>query len=122
MFCEHSNLRGWHVSNRPEARRTASIAGQGSPAMRNGLDRLSYMHQSLSGMEVYNNTKTSKGDDLMSKKLFVQDAKFTPQKQNKRSERTSIKLRKNLFKIIFKGVEFIWMLVQIVQYILQIFR
>ncbi len=58
----------------------------------------------------------------MKKKLFVQNVQMTPQKPNKKSEKKRKKLRSKIFKFLFQGIEALWMLVQIIQYILQIFK
>lgn len=58
----------------------------------------------------------------MKKMLFVQDVRMTPQKPNKKSEKKRKKLRRKVFKFLFQGIEALWMLVQIVQYVLQIFN
>lgn len=58
----------------------------------------------------------------MKKMLIVQNARMTPQKPNKKSERKCKKLRSKIFKFLFQGIETLWMLVQIIQYLLQIFK
>ena len=58
----------------------------------------------------------------MKKMLFVQNVRMTPQKTNKKSEKKRKKLRRKVFKFLFQGIEALWMLVQIVQYVLQIFN
>ena len=58
----------------------------------------------------------------MKKMLFVQNVRMTPQKPNKKSEKKRKKLRRKVFKCLFQGIEALWMLVQIVQYVLQIFN
>ena len=58
----------------------------------------------------------------MKKTLFVQNVRMTPQKPNKKSEKKRKKLRRKVFKFLFQGIEALWMLVQIVQYVLQIFN
>ena len=58
----------------------------------------------------------------MKKMLFVQIVRMTPQKPNKKSEKKRKKLRRKVFKFLFQGIEALWMLVQIVQYVLQIFN
>ena len=58
----------------------------------------------------------------MKKMLFVQNIRMTPQKPNKKSEKRRKKLRSKIFKFLFQGVEALWMLVQIIQYVLQIFK
>lgn len=58
----------------------------------------------------------------MKKKLFVQDVKVAPRKPNKKSEKKWKKLRSEIFKLTFRGIEALWMLTQIVQYLLQIFK
>ena len=58
----------------------------------------------------------------MKKMLFVQNVRMTPQKPNKKSEKKRKKLRRKVFKFLFQGIEALWMMVQIVQYVLQIFN
>lgn len=58
----------------------------------------------------------------MKKMLFVQNVRMTPQKPNKKSDKKRKKLRRKVFKFLFQGIEALWMLVQIVQYVLQIFN
>ena len=58
----------------------------------------------------------------MKKMLLVQNVRMTPQKPNKKSEKKRKKLRSKIFKFLFHGIEAIWMLVQIIQYVLQIFK
>lgn len=57
----------------------------------------------------------------MKKMLFVQNVQVTPHKPNKKSEKKRKKLRSKIFKIVFQGIEALWMIVQIVQNICQIF-
>ena len=54
--------------------------------------------------------------------LFVQNVQVAPQKPNKKSEKKRKKLRSKIFNIVFRGIEALWMLLQIVQYLLQIFK
>lgn len=58
----------------------------------------------------------------MKKMLFVQNVQMASQKPNKKSEKKRKKLRNRVFKVLFRGIEALWMIVQIVQYILQIFK
>ena len=58
----------------------------------------------------------------MKKMLLVQNVRMTPQKPNKKSEKKRKKLRSKVFKMMFRGIEALWMLLQIVQYLLQIFK
>ena len=58
----------------------------------------------------------------MKKMLLVQNVRMAPQKPNKKSEKKRKKLRRKVFKFLFQGIEALWMLVQIVQYVLQIFK
>ena len=44
------------------------------------------------------------------------------EEDNKKSEKKRKKLRSKIFKFLFQGIEAIWMLVQIIQYVLQIFK
>lgn len=55
------------------------------------------------------------------KMLTIQNGKVTPQKPKKKSGKKITELKKEIFKIAFKGVELLWMLVQILEYIKQIF-
>ena len=58
----------------------------------------------------------------MIKMLFVQNVQVAPQKTNGESEKKRKKLKSTIFKIVFRGIEALWMLLQIVQYLLQIFK
>lgn len=58
----------------------------------------------------------------MKKKLFVQNAQVAPRKSKKKSGKKWKKLRGKVFKWTFRGIEALWMLTQIVQYVLQIFK
>ena len=58
----------------------------------------------------------------MKKMLFVQNVQIAPQKPNKKSGKKRKKLRSKIFKIMFHGIEALWMLLQIIQYLLQIFK
>ncbi len=58
----------------------------------------------------------------MKKMLFVQNVRMTPQKPSKKSKKRRKKLRRKIFKFLFQGIEALWMLVQIIQYVLQIFK
>ena len=58
----------------------------------------------------------------MKKMLIVQNVRMTPQKPIKKSEKRRRKLRGKIFKFLFQGIEALWMLVQIIQYVLQIFK
>ena len=58
----------------------------------------------------------------MKKMLYVQNAQVAPRKPDKKSEKKRKKLRSKIFKFLFQGIEAIWMLVQIIQYVLQIFK
>lgn len=58
----------------------------------------------------------------MKKMLFVQNVQVAPQKPNKKSSKKRKNLRSKIFKIGFRGIEALWMLLQIVQYLLQIFK
>ena len=59
-----------------------------------------------------------KGDEKMKKKLSLQNGQKTPLKTAQRTN----KLRKNIFKILFKGLEFLWLVIQIVERLMQWFR
>lgn len=58
----------------------------------------------------------------MKKMLLVQNVRITHQKPNKKSEKKRKKLRSKIFKVLFRGIEALWMLVQIIQYALQILK
>ena len=58
----------------------------------------------------------------MKKMLFMQNVRMTSQKPNKKSEKRRKKLRSKIFKFLFQGIEALWMLVQIIQYVIQIFK
>ena len=58
----------------------------------------------------------------MKKMLFMQNVRMTSQKPNKKSEKRRKKLRSKIFKSLFQGIEALWMLVQIIQYVIQIFK
>lgn len=58
----------------------------------------------------------------MKKMLYVQNVRVAPQKPDKKSEKKRKKLRSKIFKVMFHGIEALWMLLQIVQYLLQIFK
>lgn len=58
----------------------------------------------------------------MKKMLFLQNVQVVPQKPNKKSEKKRKKLRSKIFKMVFHGIEALWMLLQIIQYLLQIFK
>ena len=58
----------------------------------------------------------------MKKMLLVQNVRMAPQKPNKKSEKKRKKLTRKIFKFLFQGIQPIWMLIQIIQYVLQIFK
>lgn len=58
----------------------------------------------------------------MKKMLYVQNVQVAPRKPDKKSEKKRKKLRSKVFKIMFRWIEALWMLLQIVQYLLQIFK
>ena len=58
----------------------------------------------------------------MKKMLFVQNVQVAPQKPNKKSEKKRKNLRSTIFSIVFRGIEALWMLLQIFQWLLQIFK
>lgn len=58
----------------------------------------------------------------MKKKLYIQNVQVAPQKPNKKSEKKRKKLRSKIFKMLFQGIEAVWMMVQIIQYLSQIFK
>ena len=58
----------------------------------------------------------------MKKMLFVQKVQVVPQKPNKKSAKKRKKMRGTIFNFVFRVIEAFWMLIQIVQYLLQIFK
>lgn len=58
----------------------------------------------------------------MKRMLIMQNVQVVPRKSNKKSDKKRKKLRSKVFKMAFRGLEALWMLVQIVQYIQQIFN
>jgi len=54
----------------------------------------------------------------MKKKLSLQNGQETSRKFVK----GFTSLRRNIFKMLFKGVEFLWLLIQVVEHIIQIFH
>lgn len=58
----------------------------------------------------------------MKKMLFMQNVRMTPQKPDKKTEKKRKKLRIKIFKFLFQGIEALWMLVEIIQYVLQLFK
>ena len=58
----------------------------------------------------------------MKNMLYVQNVHMAPQKPNKKSQKKRKKLRGRIFKMAFQGIEALWMLLQIVQYLLEIFK
>lgn len=58
----------------------------------------------------------------MKNMLFTQNVQVAPRKPKKKSEKKHKSLRRKIFKIIFQGIEALWMLLQIVQYLLQILK
>lgn len=58
----------------------------------------------------------------MKKMLYVQNVQVAPQKRDKKSKKKRKKLRSKIFKMMFHGIEVLWMLLQIVQYLSQIFK
>ena len=58
----------------------------------------------------------------MKKMLNVQNVRVVSCKTDKKSEKKRKKLRIKIFEFIFQGIEALWMLLQIVQYLLQIFK
>lgn len=58
----------------------------------------------------------------MKKMLIVQNVRMTSQKPNKKSVKRRKRLRKKIFKILFRGIETLWMLMQIIQCVCQIFK
>lgn len=58
----------------------------------------------------------------MKKMLYVQNAQVAPRKPDKKSEKKRKNLRRKIFKMLFQGIEALWMLVEIVQNLIQIFK
>lgn len=58
----------------------------------------------------------------MKKMLFVQNVQKAPRKPKKKSDKKRRDLRGKLFQCLFHGIEALWMLLQIIQYLFQIFK
>ena len=58
----------------------------------------------------------------MKKMLFMQNVQVAPQEPNKKTEKKQRRWRGKFFNLLFRGIEALWMLVQIVQYLLQFFK
>ena len=58
----------------------------------------------------------------MKNMLFMQNDRVAPRKPKKKYEKKHKRLRRKIFMIIFQGIEALWMLLQIVQYLLQILK
>ena len=58
----------------------------------------------------------------MKKMLFMQNVLVAPQKLDKRAEKKRKQLKRKIFKIVFRGIEALWMLIQIIQYLLHIIK
>ena len=54
--------------------------------------------------------------------LFMQNIRMTPHKSKKKSKKKRQSLKSKIFNILFKGIEMLWRLLEIIQYILQIFK
>lgn len=73
-------------------------------------------------MEAKNYIIASKGVVSMNKrKLIIRNYLVVSHAPNKESDKKTTRLKRRLFWIFFKIVELLWMLVQIVRYIRQIF-
>lgn len=58
----------------------------------------------------------------MKKLLSIWNAQRKSQKLDKKSEKKAMTLRSRMFEILFRCIEAIWILMQIIQYVLQIFK
>lgn len=58
----------------------------------------------------------------MKKMLFMQNVQKAPHKPKRKSDKKRKNLRSKLFQWLFHGIEALWMLLQIIQYLLQIFK
>ena len=58
----------------------------------------------------------------MKKMLYVQNAQVAPQKPDKKSVKKSKNLRGKIFKMLFQGIEALWMQMEIIQNLIQIFK
>ena len=58
----------------------------------------------------------------MKKLLSIWNAQRKSQKPDKESEKKAMTLRSRIFEVLFRCIEAIWMLMQIIQYVLQIFK
>lgn len=58
----------------------------------------------------------------MKKMLYVQNAQVAPQKPDKKSGKKRKNLRGKSFKMLFQGIEALWMLMEIIQNLIQIFK
>lgn len=58
---------------------------------------------------------------MHNKKLFIRNYLIVPRKPSKKSDKKTTRIKRNIFWFAFKGVELLWMIVQTIQYIKQIF-
>ena len=58
----------------------------------------------------------------MKKMLSMQNVPKAPRKPKRKSDKRRKNLRSKLFQWLFHGIESLWMLIQIIQYLLQIFK
>ncbi len=58
----------------------------------------------------------------MKKMLYLQNTQGKSQKCDKKSVKKDKKLRGKVFKLLFQGIEALWMLVQILQYVIEFFK
>ena len=58
----------------------------------------------------------------MKKKLNIQNDQIQSEEYSKKTVKKSIKFRVRIFKLLFKAIEMLWILIQIAQAIAQFFR
>lgn len=58
----------------------------------------------------------------MKKMLSMQNVQKAPRKPKRKSDKRRKHLRSKLFQWLFHGIESLWMLIQIIQYLFQIFK
>ena len=58
----------------------------------------------------------------MKKMLSMQNVQKAPRKPKRKSDKRRKNLRSKLFQWLFHGIESLWMLIQIIQYLFQIFK
>lgn len=58
----------------------------------------------------------------MKKMLYVQNVPVAPQTPDKKFGKKRKNLRGKIFKMLFQGIEALWMLMEIIQNLIQIFK